>query len=120
MSAAVNSRPTHCSGQTKSVMSTSPMCLTVSAGICGATGETIGARGELLAGIEQTRERDVNHCDQSQRPNPARQAASFVMPHSGGNDAGKRHRQHEFPGEVHDLIDARARQRPAYPNVNKK
>ena len=42
------------------------------------------------------------------------------MPDGGGDDTGERHRQHEFPGEVHDLIDARARQRSANPDENKK
>src|SRR5476651_823477 len=49
-----------------------------------------------------------------------RPAMRLVMPDGRRDDAGERHRQHEFPGEAHDLIDARAWQRPANPDKNKK
>src|SRR5213594_3313112 len=42
------------------------------------------------------------------------------MPYGGGDNARERHRQHEFPSEIHHLIDARARERAADPDVNEK
>ncbi|OLA98286.1 MAG: hypothetical protein AUH19_00695 [Verrucomicrobia bacterium 13_2_20CM_55_10] len=42
------------------------------------------------------------------------------MPDGSSDDASERHRQHEFPGEIHDLIDARPGQRPAEPDVNEQ
>src|SRR5438874_3267125 len=42
------------------------------------------------------------------------------MPDGGIYDASECNRKHEFPGEVHDLIDASARKRTAHPDVNEK
>ena len=42
------------------------------------------------------------------------------MPNGSGDNAGECHWQHEFPGDIHDLIDARARERAADPDGNKK
>ena len=83
-------------------------------------GETISARREFFARIEKARKREINDCDYCQRPKPAGQTAALIMPDGGSDDTSERHRKHEFPGEVHDLIDARARQRSADPDVNEK
>ena len=42
------------------------------------------------------------------------------MPHRRSDDAGERHRQDEFPGEIHDLVNASAREGSAHPDVNKQ
>ena len=44
---------------------------------------------------------------------PARESSARKMPERGGNDVHQRHRDHEFPREVHELILAQARQRAA-------
>src|SRR5207248_11629850 len=83
-------------------------------------GKTISTRRKFSARIEQDRQREVNDGDDRERPEPTAQTATGVMPDGGGHHAGKRHRKHEFPGEIHDLIDPRARERAAQPDVNKK
>src|SRR6202022_628955 len=83
-------------------------------------GKTISPGREFSASIEQDRQGEVNGGDDRERPKPPAQPATGVMPHGGGHHAGKRHRKHKFPGEIHDLIDARARERAAQPDVNKK
>ena len=42
------------------------------------------------------------------------------MPNGSGDDTGESHRQHEFPGDIHHLIDACAWECSADPDVNKK
>src|SRR5438876_3774850 len=42
------------------------------------------------------------------------------MPDGRGKDAGERHWEHEFPSEVHHLIDPRAWQRAANPNEDEE
>ena len=42
------------------------------------------------------------------------------MPDGRSDDARKCHRQHEFPGKIHDLINADARERATQPDVNEK
>src|SRR6266851_4913757 len=83
-------------------------------------GEMISARSEFLSCIEQPRQPDVNNGYDSQRPKPSGHPASLVMPDRGGNDAGESHREHEFPGEFHDLIHPRAWECPAKPDVDEK
>src|SRR6266496_1112948 len=82
--------------------------------------KTIGARRKLLSRIKEAREREINKGDHCQRPKPARQSPPLIMPDRRGDDQGEGHRKHEFPGEIHNLIDASARKRPTHPNVNKK
>ncbi len=47
---------------------------------------------------------------------PALPVGGHVMPDAGDEDVDERERQHEFPGEVHELIHAQARQRAANPD----
>ena len=42
------------------------------------------------------------------------------MPDRSGEDAGKSHRKHEFPGKIHHLIDPGARERAAHPDEDEK
>src|SRR6266852_2904180 len=83
-------------------------------------GETIGASRKFLSRVEQDRQCEVNNGDNAERPKPSWHATPRIMPDSSCDDAGESHRQHEFPGEIHDLVDASPRQRCANPDVNKK
>jgi hypothetical protein len=42
------------------------------------------------------------------------------MPDGRGDEAGEGHREHELPGEIHDLIDAHARQSAASPDKDEQ
>src|SRR5205085_1923577 len=83
-------------------------------------GETIDARGKSFSRLKDARKREINNRDHCQGPKPARETAPLVMPDSSGDDTGERHREHEFPGEIHDLIDASARQRSTDPDIKNK
>src|ERR671918_2111158 len=82
--------------------------------------KAISTRRKFPSRVEQDREGGVGNCNHYQRPKPSAQAPSGIMPDGGGDDARERHRQHKFPREVHDLIDARSRQRSAKPDVNEE
>src|SRR5436309_3519960 len=82
--------------------------------------EAINARRKFPSRVEHDRQRGVNRCDHKKRPKPPAQAAAGVMPDPSGDDARECHRQHEFPGEIHDLIDPRARERSTDPDVNEQ
>src|SRR5882724_7466566 len=82
--------------------------------------ETINTRREFPSRIQQDRHRAVNNHDHEERPQPSTQSAPRIMPNRSGDDARERHRQHEFPGDIHHLIHAHARKRAAKPDVNEK
>src|SRR4029453_14806018 len=65
---------------------------------------------QIPSAIQQNRPPAVNNHDHEQRPQPSTQSAPCIMPNRSGDDACERHRQHEFPGDIHHLIHAHARE----------
>ena len=57
----------------------------------------------------------ITTSDHAQNSQP-REARRHKTPHGGGQDIDQRHRQHEFPGKIHKLVHAQARQGPAHPD----
>src|SRR5207253_2391226 len=66
------------------------------------------------------RQGEVNGAHDRGRPKPGGKTVAEIMPDRSRNHASERHRQYEFPGEVHDLIDARSRKSAAQPDVNEE
>src|SRR4029453_13510703 len=82
--------------------------------------KTISAPREFLSCVEEDRQGGVGNSNHCKRPKPSAKASSGIMPDGGCYHACERHRQHKFPREIHDLIDARPGQRAAKPDVNEE
>src|ERR1043165_5009126 len=63
----------------------------------------------------QSSEADDSHADQVHRP-----LLSGEDEETGDEDVGQRERDHELPAEVHQLVEAEARERRARPDVDRK
>src|SRR5438067_726394 len=81
-------------------------------------GKAISTGREFPAGVEQDRQGDINNRYDRERTEPSAETPAGIMPDRRRHDAGKGHREHEFPGKIHDLINPRARKRAAHPDVN--
>src|SRR6185312_16863086 len=76
----------------------------------------IRALFQFLCVHQSASEQNVGAHDERGAHEPAFVTGRHEMPNGGGNDIDERHGQHEFPGEVHELIHTQTRERAADPD----